>query len=212
MSKVLTAAVNGHAARWREKPAVVEKQESCKWDTLGQLHTDIQNDRSSCSGIKKESLREYKPLPYFATTIQLANRWVKIVGLSVLEHYEHQKLLLFGSNFASNISPTNPVCFLYPNRLPTPCVDIFLAWFSPLGWELLTMGVEELCWTHIGTWMETERFLSGYILLCSSPTLRHIGSAKDVFNSQKGKPRLDSRKRLPESVWGSNQYRGSKKL
>lgn len=32
------------------------------------------------------------------------------------------------------------------------------------------------------------------------------GSAKDVSNGQKGKPRLDSRKRLPESVQGSNQH------
>lgn len=31
------------------------------------------------------------------------------------------------------------------------------------------------------------------------------GSAKDVSNSQKGKPRRDSRKQLPESVRRSNQ-------
>lgn len=61
---------------------------------------------------------------------------------------------------------------------------------------------------------DREIFISIFSI-CSPLTLRqrlYRGSAKDVSNSQKGKPRLDRRKQLPESVGGSNQYKGSIKL
>lgn len=79
-----------------------------------------------------------------------------------------------------------------------------------LVWVLLSSDVEAFL-SEARTWMDTK-FLSRCF---GFDFLRHgrcRGSATDVSNCQKGKPRHDTRKRLPEEVRRSDHCRGSRRL
>lgn len=73
------------------------------------------------------------------------------------------------------------------------------------------MGILNPLW-----YMDGDTEISIWILsICSSllPGLAFVEEVQKTFQQpEKRKPRLDSRKQLPELVWGSNQHRGSRRV